>query len=329
MSGPATQAKPFPDILVVCDGDPDDAEGVRRAAEIAARHGARLTALTVADCAGDIDHLAGFSGRGRAEIEDGLRADMLERLRATVKTARPQVTPDLAVAIGRPFRAIIADVLANGRDLVVKMAEPFDARHRYLFTSTDQHLLRKCPCPVWLAMPQATQPPASILAAIDLGDGDADAAGQDPLNRTILSTAMWAAAATGATIHVTHVWEAPAEDLVRRWTDDAEEARRYTAAIEDRRRQALGALIAAMTAEHPEMAGALRPHLARGRPREVIPAHIDAMGADLLVIGTLGRTGVPGLIIGNTAEDVLNAVDCSVLTVKPPGYVSPLADHSP
>jgi nucleotide-binding universal stress UspA family protein len=49
------------------------------------------------------------------------------------------------------------------------------------------------------------------------------------------------------------------------------------------------------------------------------------MGVDLLVIGTLVRTGIPGLIIGNTAEDVLNAVDCSVLTVKPPGYVSPLA----
>ena len=44
---------------------------------------------------------------------------------------------------------------------------------------------------------------------------------------------------------------------------------------------------------------------------------------DLLVMGTVSRTGVAGLIIGNTAEKVLNKVDCSVLTVKPEGFVTP------
>jgi nucleotide-binding universal stress UspA family protein len=45
---------------------------------------------------------------------------------------------------------------------------------------------------------------------------------------------------------------------------------------------------------------------------------------DLLVMGTVCRTGVAGLIIGNTAEKVLNRVDCSVLTVKPEGFVTPV-----
>jgi len=45
---------------------------------------------------------------------------------------------------------------------------------------------------------------------------------------------------------------------------------------------------------------------------------------DLLVMGTVCRTGVAGLIIGNTAEKVLNKVDCSVLTVKPEGFVTPV-----
>lgn len=38
----------------------------------------------------------------------------------------------------------------------------------------------------------------------------------------------------------------------------------------------------------------------------------------------MGRTGVPGLFIGNTAESVLHQVDCSVLALKPPGFVSPV-----
>ena len=68
----------------------------------------------------------------------------------------------------------------------------------------------------------------------------------------------------------------------------------------------------------------LIPLLERGTARDVIPDQVKALGADLLIMGTIARTGIPGFIIGNTAEDILNSVDCSVVTVKPPHYVSPL-----
>ena len=45
---------------------------------------------------------------------------------------------------------------------------------------------------------------------------------------------------------------------------------------------------------------------------------------DLLVIGTICRTGLAGFFIGNTAEKVLSEVNCSVLTVKPDGFVTPV-----
>jgi len=41
-------------------------------------------------------------------------------------------------------------------------------------------------------------------------------------------------------------------------------------------------------------------------------------------MGTVARTGLPGLLIGNTAEKILNRVTASVLAVKPEGFVSPL-----
>ncbi len=43
---------------------------------------------------------------------------------------------------------------------------------------------------------------------------------------------------------------------------------------------------------------------------------------DLLVLGTIGRSGIAGLLMGNTAERILNKVECSVLAVKPEGFVS-------
>lgn len=44
----------------------------------------------------------------------------------------------------------------------------------------------------------------------------------------------------------------------------------------------------------------------------------------LVVMGTAARTGIPGFIMGNTAETILNRPDCSVLAVKPPGFVTPV-----
>jgi nucleotide-binding universal stress UspA family protein len=49
-----------------------------------------------------------------------------------------------------------------------------------------------------------------------------------------------------------------------------------------------------------------------------------AENSDLIIMGTIGRTGIPGLLIGNTAETVLGQVDCSVLTVKPEGFDTPV-----
>ena len=41
-------------------------------------------------------------------------------------------------------------------------------------------------------------------------------------------------------------------------------------------------------------------------------------------MGTISRTGIPGILVGNTAEKLLERVDCSLLTVKPEGFVSPV-----
>ncbi len=62
----------------------------------------------------------------------------------------------------------------------------------------------------------------------------------------------------------------------------------------------------------------------KGNAADVIAEHAEDEGIDTLVMGTLGRTGIAGLFIGNTAETILNRVTCSVLAVKPQGFVSPV-----
>mgnify|MGYP000498257828 CR=1 FL=1 len=63
-----------------------------------------------------------------------------------------------------------------------------------------------------------------------------------------------------------------------------------------------------------------------GLPEDVIPDVAKRLNSELVVIGTVGRTGLSAALVGNTAEHVIDSLDCDVLALKPDGYVSPLAE---
>jgi universal stress protein E len=42
----------------------------------------------------------------------------------------------------------------------------------------------------------------------------------------------------------------------------------------------------------------------------------------MVVIGTIGRTGLSAAIIGNTAEHVIDRLDCDVLALKPDSSIA-------
>ncbi|HNA21902.1 MAG TPA: universal stress protein, partial [Agitococcus sp.] len=58
--------------------------------------------------------------------------------------------------------------------------------------------------------------------------------------------------------------------------------------------------------------------------RKLIPALSHNLAIDLVVMGSVARTGIAGLIIGNTAETILEQLQCSVLVLKPQGFISPV-----
>jgi nucleotide-binding universal stress UspA family protein len=62
-------------------------------------------------------------------------------------------------------------------------------------------------------------------------------------------------------------------------------------------------------------------HLLKGPAQKAIPVAVKNLQADLVVIGTVARTGVSGFLIGNTAEEILDHLSCSVLAVKPTDFV--------
>jgi nucleotide-binding universal stress UspA family protein len=319
----------FQNILAVCDPNADEGETLALAAELAQRSGARLTLFAALDQAAELDHLVSATGADREQLAERLKAEARGRIQRAWQDVGGTGDVPVQLHLGKPFVEVIRAVQAHGHDLVLKTAESLHGIHRFLLASTDQHLLRKCPATVWLHLPHATRPVHSVLATVDL---DTKNAGQpetlDGLNQRILETAIALAAFQDAHLHVLHVWEGSAETLVRRWSGGDDAADDYLRSLSAARLGAMDKLVDTVWSRTDPATRdrvQLTPHVVRGAPRAEIPRQVSALGADLVVLGTIARTGVPGFLIGNTAEDVLNSVGCSVVTLKPPGYVSPLS----
>lgn len=319
-------------ILVVVDPqtDPTD-QALCQGVALARESGARLSAVSVVNPRDDLARLARHIGLSPQTASERLKADTQAELERRICERGHDVPVSATVRIGRPFFEIIHAVLDLTVDMVIKGAErlpgtPSDPLRR--LSSTDLHLLRKCPCLLWL-LAGAPAPGQSVVAAVDLSiDSGAQASREEAaLNERIVDTAAHMARFLGVGVQLLHVWDAPGENLVRRWSGGEAGVITYLSEVEAQHAQALARFLDATRARwalNLESTPAITSHLLRGDPRAAIPDQAAAVSAVALVMGTVARTGVPGLIIGNTAEDILNRAPCSVITVKPPGFVSPV-----
>lgn len=266
-----------------------------------------------------------------AHLQTTLMKAQTQGLDALVAPYRKRVGIQTQVLMGVPFLEIIRKLLRDGHDLVIKIPETRDWLDR-LFGSDDMHLLRKCPCPVWLIKPEKLKSYRRILAAVDVGEVDlpAEVESQRAVNRQILEMASSLAVSDFAELHVVHAWDAIGESIMRGgafMSAPEEQVRTYVEQIRLRHEVGLDGLMREVTgALGRDAMEYLKPqtHLVKGGARKEIPALAKRIGADLVVMGTVARTGIPGFLIGNTAETILNQIDCSVLAIKPPGFVTPV-----
>jgi universal stress protein E len=85
----------------------------------------------------------------------------------------------------------------------------------------------------------------------------------------------------------------------------------------------------AMRAEHTEAVAQLckkhgvpaeRTHIHQGGTRQLLLTLTEQLRADAVVMGAISRSGLKGLFLGNTAEDVLDRLHCDLIIVKPEGF---------
>lgn len=321
--------KPFNSILyVVEDPSNEPATAVARVVSLARNNQATLAVLHVAD----EPRLGPFAGRlTQDDFKMRIREQALAQLKEMLRSEDRGLNVAVEVRFGAAFVEVVREVLRNGHDLVIKQVGKGGA-HSFLFGGTDQHLLRKCPCPVWIMVGDTSANYQRVLAALDFdpwGEGNEKDEVEVTLNRKILDIAASLSITDFAQLHVVHAWEPITDRLIRVFgselsADDVARNRDLERREHQSRLDTLARKMQKQFGEETHEYLAPRFHLRSGPPRDVVPALAKALKADLVVMGTVSRTGIPGFLIGNTAEVILNNLECAVLAVKPSGFVTPV-----
>jgi nucleotide-binding universal stress UspA family protein len=320
----------FKKILCVMEHGEASKPALERAVALAENNQAELMVVDV------IPRLpAGIGMPDGGPISRDLQAAMVSeheaRIVALVEPYLQRLDIQHKVLLGTSFLEVIRAVLCNGHDLVIKCPEsPSWLDH--FFSGDDMHLLRKCPCPVWLIKPEAPRSYKRILAAVDVDESylPTELATRRALNVQILEMAASLALSEFADLHVVHVWDSIYESISGFAFFPEISPEKESLNIEQERRQHQQWLDTFLrnsgNKATRDALGYLKPqtHLMKGGARKEIPMLAKRLQIDCIVMGTVARTGVRGFIMGNTAETVLEQIDCSVLAIKPQGFVTPV-----
>jgi nucleotide-binding universal stress UspA family protein len=323
--------KRFKNILCVMEVEGAYQSALERAMALAENNQATVTVATVTERL-KLSRGMPRGGSVPPDLQARVTAAQTQWLESLVEPYRERIEVNTLVLTGTPFLEIIRDVLRNGRDLVIKCPESPDWLDR-LFSGDDMHLLRKCPCPVWLVKPETSASYQRILAAVDVGDSypPEELETRQALNGTVMELAGSLAVSEFAELHVVHAWHAFAESSLRHsafMSQPEDEVNAYVEEVQRHHAQRLDELMRETGAKlGSDAMEYLKPqlHLLKGSARQEIPALAKRLRVDCIVMGTVARTGVRGFFIGNTAETILEQIDCSVLAIKPPGFVTPVA----
>jgi len=296
--------KRFKNILVVFNDVVGDDDTLAQAVSLAKRNKARLTVVEVVE---DLTLPPTF-------IDE--KEKHLHRLVESMQ--QDGITVRSVVLTGTPALEIIRQVLRENHDLVMIPAEEDDGYRSLFFGGTSLRLMRKCPCSVWVTQQGLQKDCARIMAAVGPNSDDFH---EDELNTKIMDLATSLARTNSCELHIAHAWDITGVDADSLHSETTQEMRDE---IFNKHKLAHQAPLDRFLERYDLKDINHQIHLLCGDPEFELPQLTDTIGIDLIVMGTICRTGIPGFFIGNIAEGILRQVKCAVLTVKPDGFVTPV-----
>ncbi|MGD9107530.1 MAG: universal stress protein [Desulfobacterales bacterium] len=242
--------------------------------------------------------------------------------------AYPDIKGQMTVIFkfGNTVVEIIKEVIRGKHDLLIKAASGKQTFTDRLFGNIAVKLLRKCPCPVLIVKPSENASFQKILAPVDVETIGKETTKTDEhgdfIYRKVMDISIAMARMENSHLDIFHCWFLPGETLLasgrtRIDPDNLDHMRMLAEKIHTRKINTLVGEYDLSDIRHSVI-------LLKGEAGEMIVDYSDKNGIDLIVMGTIGRSGLSGLLIGSTAEKVIERANCSVLTIKPDNFKSPV-----
>lgn len=302
-------------FLVVIDPSRDDQPALERAAHLARCTGIPLTLfLSIFDFSYEMTAM--LSQDEREAMRNGVLAQRQQWLE---QLAAPLIDEGINVAIkvvwhNRPYESIIDYTLENPIDYIIKSTHAHDKVKSVIFTPTDWHLLRKAPVPVLLVKENDWPAQGNIIAAVNVAAEDEQ---HQELNQRIVENAVKLAKVINANVHLVNGYPGTPVNIAIELPDF--DAHAYNQSIKEHHQIRIEQL--AKQFEIPET----QCHVKEGLAEDVIPELAAELNAELVMLGTVGRSGISAALIGNTAEHVIDSLDCDLVAFKPKDFECPLA----
>ncbi|NAW66082.1 universal stress protein UspE [Photobacterium halotolerans] len=305
----------YKNILVVADPLQDNQPALSRAVHLAEKsENVHITVfLAIYDFSYEMTSM--LSSDERQAMRRGVIQQREEWLKDII---RPHVSAGVDIDIlvvwhNRPYEAVIAEVYSHHHDLLIKATHKHDKIGSVIFTPTDWHLLRKCPCPVLLVKEHSWPENGKVLACVNLA---AESDTHETLNDKIINEAKNMAEVLVAEVNLVNAYPATPVNITIELPEF--DPATYTDAVRGHHLTSMKALRQKHGIDED------KTHVVEGLPEDVIPKVAEELDAELVILGTTGRTGLSAVFIGNTAEHTIDSLNCDLLALKPDGYISPL-----
>ncbi|MCP4409449.1 MAG: universal stress protein [Gammaproteobacteria bacterium] len=302
--------KRFNNILICGHPDRVDLKLLEHAAEIAKAHQARIKVVhTITDYPKDVR--TWWNVRNPGMLRDKIireREEFLDGLVESLETLGVErISKDLLW--GEPAVEITKQVLHDQHDLVMLVSKHRGKASHSIHGYPSMDLLRQCPSPIWITKKKVKPRKHRVVACLGGSGGEVKIA---DTNAKILDHAATVARAQGSEIQIIHVMPHYGDQK----KVEKHQLNHDLTAYLDNVRAEIKIRANEFLAEYDSSIDDAQVHILIGTPTTVIPEFIELKGADLVVMATAARSGLPGMIVGNAAEKVLKRISCPLLVVK-------------
>ncbi len=298
----------FNSILVVVDSSQPKHPELERALKLAEQSDVKLHLVDVVK---DVSFTVRMLSRDYAHLHELLVKEKREQLQKLIDVCQAHgIAASGEVLEGVSSQKTVQAAARVEADLIVRLTKGARSLEAGNLGTSAQKLIRGLPCAMWLADAEHEPNCQTIVATVDASPED-DA--HRRLNQCIMKIATALSARERGKLLVCYVWSLYGAEMLKHRMPTSE----FEALLEFNRQQHRDSF-ERLLSEYDLHANGPSARMLEGEPSEAIPNLCDELGADLLICGTVARHGIPGLLLGNTAERIVNRVNCSILAVTPP-----------